>query len=134
MFISRRLDGPPTTNLGYVTKPVGPYTPVMRAGDWVICSGQVAIRDGSLIDGGVGEQVTQCLANMKGLLESQGATMNDVVKCTVFLVDMNDYAEMNEAYIAAFGDHRPTRSAIAVRELPIGAQVEIEGWAFTGAR
>ena len=106
----------------------------MRAGDWVICSGQVAIRDGALIDAGVGEQVTQALENMKGLLESQGATMDDVVKCTVFLVDMDDYAEMNEAYIAAFGDHRPTRSAIAVRELPIGAQVEIEGWAFTGER
>jgi len=106
----------------------------MRAGDWVICSGQVAIRDGALIDGGVGEQVTQALANMKDLLESQGATMNDVVKTTVFLNDMGDYAEMNEAYIAGFGDHRPTRSAIAVRELPIGAAVEIEGWAFTGER
>lgn len=122
------LTGPPI--IGAVTKPVGPYTPVTRAGDWVICSGQVALKDGSLIDGGVGAQVTQALANMAGLLEGQGASMSHVVKTTVFLVDMADYAEMNEAYVAAFGDHRPSRSAIAVRELPIGAQVEIEAWAY----
>jgi len=117
-----------------VTKPVGPYTPVLKVGDWVICSGQIALRDGSLIDGGVGEQVTQALTNMAGLLESQSAAMSDVVKTTVFLVDMDDYAEMNEAYIAGFGDHRPTRSAIAVAALPIGAQVEIEAWAYVGGK
>lgn len=117
---------------GDVTKPLGPYTPVTKVGDWVICSGQVAIKDGALIDGGVGAQVTQALSNMAGLLESQGASLSDVAKTTVFLVDMGDYAEMNEAYIAAFGDHRPTRSAIAVAALPVGAQVEIEGWAFVG--
>ena len=105
----------------------------MKVGDWVICSGQIALRDGSLIDASVGEQVTQALANMADLLESQGATMTNVVKTTVFLVDMNDYAEMNEAYVAAFGDHRPTRSAIAVAALPLGAQVEIEAWANVGA-
>jgi len=115
-----------------VTKPLGPYTPVMKVGDWVICSGQVAIQDGKLIDGGVGEQVTVALANMAGLLESQGASLSDVAKTTVFMVDMADYAEMNTAYIAAFGDHRPTRSAVAVRELPVGARVEIEAWAYVG--
>jgi len=117
-----------------VTKPLGPYTPVMKVGDWVICSGQVAIKDGALIDGGVGDQVTLALANMAGLLESQGASLSDVAKTTVFLVDMNDYAEMNEAYIAAFGDHRPTRSAVAVAELPVNAQVEIEAWAYVGEK
>ena len=115
-----------------VTKPLGPYTPVVRAGDWVICSGQVALRDGALIDGGVGAQVTQALANMADLLASEGATMSDVAKTTVFMVDMADYAEMNAAYIAAFGDHRPARSAIAVAGLPIGARVEIEAWAHVG--
>jgi len=69
---------------------------------------------------------------MSGLLESHGASLADVVKTTVFLVDMDDYADMNQAYVAAFGDHRPTRSAIAVAALPLGAQVEIEGWAFVG--
>jgi len=117
---------------GDVTKPLGPYTPVMRVGDWVICSGQVALKDGALIAGGVGEQVTVALANMAGLLESQGASMSDVAKTTVFMVDMGDYAEMNEAYIAAFGDHRPTRSAVAVAELPVKARVEIEAWAYVG--
>lgn len=104
----------------------------MKVGDFVICSGQIALKDGGLIDGGVGAQVTQALANMSGLLQSQGASLSDVVKTTVFLVDMDDYAEMNEAYVAGFGDHRPTRSAIAVAALPIGAQVEIEAWAFVG--
>jgi 2-iminobutanoate/2-iminopropanoate deaminase len=104
----------------------------MRAGDWVICSGQVALKDGSLIDGGVGAQVTQALSNMAELLAGQGASLSDVAKTTVFLVDMDDYAEMNEAYIAAFGDHRPTRSAIAVAALPVGARVEIEAWAYVG--
>jgi len=115
-----------------VTKPVGPYTPVMRVGDWVICSGQIALVDGAITGDTVGAQVTQALANMAGLLESEGASLSDVVKTTVFLVDMDDYAEMNEAYIAAFGDHRPTRSAIAVAALPLGARVEIEAWANTG--
>ena len=115
-----------------MTKPLGPYTPVMKVGDWVICSGQIALQDGALLDGGVGDQVTLALANMAGLLESQGASMSDVAKTTVFLVDMDDYVDMNEAYVAAFGDHRPTRSAIAVAALPVGARVEIEAWAYVG--
>lgn len=113
---------------------MGPYTPVKRFGDWVICSGQVALKDGALIDGGVGDQLTVALANMAGLLESQGASLKDVAKTTVFMVDMDDYAEMNEAYITAFGDHRPTRSAVAVAGLPVGARVEIEAWAYVGGK
>lgn len=104
----------------------------MRVGDWVICSGQIALKDGALSGDTVGAQVTQALANMAGLLDSQGASLSDVVKTTVFLTDMDDYTEMNDAYIAAFGDHRPTRSAIAVAGLPLGALVEIEAWANTG--
>ena len=113
-------------------KPVGPYTPAVRAGDWLVCSGQVHLRDGALTTGGVGEATAQCVANVRALLEQNGATLDQVVKTTVFLTDMADYAEMNEAYIAAFGDHRPARSAIAVSALPIGAQVEIEAWAYLG--
>lgn len=104
----------------------------MKVGDWVICSGQIALQDGALLDGSVGEQCTLALANMAGLLESQGASLSDVAKTTVFMVDMDDYAEMNTAYIAAFGDHRPTRSAVAVAALPVGARVEIEAWAYVG--
>lgn len=106
----------------------------MRVGDWVICSGQIALQDGALIDGSVGDQVTLALANMAGLLESQEASLSDVVKTTVFMVDMGDYAEMNTAYVAAFGDHRPTRSAVAVAALPVGARVEVEAWAYVGGK
>lgn len=113
-------------------KPVGPYTPAVRAGDWLVCSGQVHLRDGTLTTGGVGEAMAQCVTNLRALLESNGGRLDQVVKTTVFLTDMADYAEMNEAYIDAFGSHRPARSAVAVSALPIGARVEIEAWAYLG--
>lgn len=115
-----------------MTKPVGPYTPIVEAGQWLICSGQVGIADGALVDGGVEAELRQAMANMAGLLESAGASMNDVVKTTVFLTDMAHYAAMNEIYIELFGDHRPARSAVAVAQLPIGASIEIEAWAYRG--
>ena len=108
-----------------MTKPVGPYTPVMQAGGLIFVSGQVGLRDGALVDG-FAAQAAQALTNLAGQLDSVGATMSDVVKTTVFLVQMSDYAEMNEIYIAAFGDHRPARSAVAVNELPIGEVFEVE--------
>ncbi len=114
-----------------MAKPIGPYTPVVRAGPWLICSGQVALLDGSLVDGGLAAQVTQALKNVASLLESEGSRLADVVKTTVFLTDMADFSAMNEAYVAAFGDHRPARSAFAVAGLPLGALVEIEAWAYT---
>jgi len=113
-------------------KPVGPYTPVVRAGEWLVCSGQVGIADGALVGGGVKGQTTQAVANIASLLEGQGASLSDVVKTTVFLAHIDDYAAMNEAYVEAFGDHRPARSAFAVAALPIGALVEIEAWARVG--
>ncbi|HEX3424665.1 MAG TPA: RidA family protein [Acidimicrobiales bacterium] len=112
-------------------RPVGPYTPVVRAGEWLICSGQLGLADGKLVDG-LEAQVSQALANAESLLRSEGASLGDVVKTTVFLADMADYPPMNEAYVAAFGDHRPARSAFAVAGLPLGAAVEIEVWAYTG--
>ncbi|MGH9139175.1 MAG: RidA family protein [Acidimicrobiales bacterium] len=111
------------------SKPVGPYTPVVRAGDWVVVSGQIGIVDGKLVDGGFGGQLAQALVNLRSQLESAGATMDDVVKTTVFLRHMSDYAAMNELYVEAFGDHRPARSAIGGAELPLGALVEVEAWA-----
>jgi 2-iminobutanoate/2-iminopropanoate deaminase len=115
-----------------MTKPLGPYTPVVRAGDWLVCSGQVGQHDGQLVEGGVSAQTTQAVANLASLLADEGASLTDVVKTTVFLTDMGDFAVMNDAYIAAFGTHRPARSAVAVAALPVGALVEIEAWAFTG--
>ena len=116
-----------------MSKPVGPYTPIVRAGDWLVVSGQVGAVEGKLVEGGVREQLQQALANLRGLLEGAGASLDDVVKCTVFLTDMADFATMNELYMAAFGDHRPARSAVAVKQLPLGALIEIEAWAYTGA-
>jgi 2-iminobutanoate/2-iminopropanoate deaminase len=113
-------------------KAVGPYTPIVRAGDWLVVSGQVGILDGKIVSGGVTGELTQALANLAAHLAAEGAGMDDVVKTTVFLRHMSDYAQMNEAYIAAFGDHRPARSAIGVAELPIGALVEVEAWAWVG--
>jgi 2-iminobutanoate/2-iminopropanoate deaminase len=115
-------------------RPVGPYTPAVRAGDWLVCSGQVALKDGKLLEGGVKEQTAQCVANVKSLLEANDARLSDVVKTTVFLTDIADYSDMNEAYTQAMGDHRPARSAVAVAGLPVGARVEIEAWAWLGSR
>ncbi len=116
-----------------MSTPVGPYSPVVRAGDWVIASGQVGIADGALVAGGLRAELAQALTNLEGVLAREGATLADVAKTTVFLVDMADYADMNEVYIARFGDHRPARSAVAVAALPIGARVEIEAWAHLPA-
>ena len=115
-----------------MTTPVGPYTPVVRAGDWLVVSGQVGQVDGKLVQGGIKAQVTQAMANLKALLEQQGARLDQVAKTTVFLTDIGDYATMNEAYIEALGDHRPARSAVAVAALPLGAAVEVEAWAYIG--
>ena len=115
-----------------MTRPVGPYTPIVRAGDWLVVSGQVGLRDGALVDGGVQAQVRQAVENLRGLLEGEGAGLDDVVKTTVFLRDMADYAAMNAAYTESFGDHRPARSAIGVAGLPLDALVEIEAWARVG--
>jgi 2-iminobutanoate/2-iminopropanoate deaminase len=112
-------------------KPQGPYTPIVRAGEWLICSGQVGIAGGELA-AGVRAQTTQAISNLSALLESEGASLRDVVKTTVFLARMGDFAVMNEAYVEAFGDHRPARSAVGVAGLPLNAMVEIEAWARIG--
>lgn len=113
-------------------QPVGPYTPMVAAGGWLICSGQLGLRDGALVDGGATAQLTQAVTNLDALLAGAGVGLAAVAKTTVFLIDMADYPAVNEAYTAAFGDHRPARSAVAVAGLPLGAQVEIEAWAWVG--
>ncbi|HEX4868394.1 MAG TPA: Rid family hydrolase [Acidimicrobiales bacterium] len=117
-----------------MAKPVGPYTPVVRAGEWLIVSGQVGIVDGKLVSGGTEAELRQAVANLSALLEAEGASLTDVVKTTVFLRHLaSDYGRMNETYMELFGDHRPARSAIGVAELPLGALVELEAWAHLGA-
>jgi 2-iminobutanoate/2-iminopropanoate deaminase len=117
-----------------MSKPVGPYTPVVRAGDWLVVSGQLGLVDGKLVTGGVTAELKQAIANLQGLLEGEGARLDQVAKTTVFLRHLGtDYDAMNEAYVEAFGDHRPARSAIGVAELPRGGLVEVEAWAYVGA-
>ncbi len=116
--------------------PIGPYSPIVRAGPWLICSGQLGIlpaEDGgapSMVEGGAPEQISQALANADHLLRSAGSNPTDVVKTTVFLTDMADFAPVNEAYVAFFGGHRPARSMVAVAALPMAALVEVELWAY----
>jgi 2-iminobutanoate/2-iminopropanoate deaminase len=104
---------------------------MVPAGDWLVCSGQVGLRDGQLVEG-VAAQTAQCIANVRALLEGAGAGLTDVIRTTVFMTDINDYATVNEAYVTAFGAHRPARSAVAVAGLPLGALVEVEAWAYVG--
>src|SRR5262249_3080490 len=105
----------------------------VRAGDWVIVSGQLGVRDGALVEGGVGAQTRQAVANLAELLAGQGASLNDVAKTICFLTNMDDFATFNEAYVAGFGDHLPAWSTNGVAALPLaGAVVEVEAWAFVG--
>ena len=117
-----------------MSKPMGPYTPVVRAGDWLVVSGQLGMAEGKLVTGGVTAELRQALANLAALLEAEGSSLDQVAKTTVFLRHLaTDYDAVNEAYVECFGDHRPARSCIGVAELPKGGLVEVEAWAFTGA-
>ncbi|MHB8499209.1 MAG: RidA family protein [Acidimicrobiales bacterium] len=116
---------------------IGPYSPVVCAGPWRICSGQLGLAPHSdasgaptLVDGGVEAELVAALAHAEQLLKGVGASLHHVVKTTVFLVTMDDYAGINAAYTRTFSDHRPARSVVAVSGLPMGAAVEIELWAY----
>ena len=114
-----------------MSRPVGPYTPIVRAGDLLITSGQLGLVAGpdgtpALIAGGTTAQLAQAIANGSALLESEGATVTDVVKATVYLTDMAEFGDVNEVWVTFFGDHRPARTAIGVAALPLGATVEVE--------
>lgn len=107
-----------------------PYTPVVRAGDWVIVSGQLGMKDGAVVDGGVHAQTEQAIVNLKAQLATMGASVRDIAKTLCFLTDMDTFAQFNEAYAAGFGTARPARSTIGVKQLPFGGAVEIEAWAY----
>jgi len=112
-----------------LSAPIGPYRPIVRAGDWLAVSGQLGLSDGRLAEGGLVPQLRQALLNLATLLDTEGAMLSDVVKITVFLRHIDDYAAMNDAYVEAFGDHRPARAAVAVAGLPMDALVEVDAWA-----
>jgi 2-iminobutanoate/2-iminopropanoate deaminase len=107
-----------------------PYTPVVRAGDWVIVSGQLGMKDGAIVSGGVRAQTQQAVINLKAQLATMGATIDDIAKTLCFLTDMDTFPTFNEMYASGFGKARPARSTIGVKELPFGGAVEIEAWAY----
>lgn len=113
-----------------MNKPLGPYSPIVRAGDLLIVSGQIGVLDGQMVVGGIVEETRQAIANVATLLASEGASLAQVVKTTVFLKHMRDFTLMNDVYAELFGDTRPARSSVAVVELPALALVEIEAWAY----
>lgn len=109
-------------------KPVGPYSQAVQAGDFLFCSGQIAInpQTDEVLNADVGTQATRVLENVKAVLTAAGLTMDHVVKTTIFLTDMNDFATVNTVYAGFFERKFPARSTIAVSGLPKGVRVEIE--------
>lgn len=106
-----------------------PYRPSIAAGDWVVVSGQLGLKDGVLVEDFAGE-VDQVLVNLRSQLEGHGLDLADVVKTTCFLTDLDRFETFNERYAAAFAEPRPARSAVQVARLPLDARVEIEAWAL----
>ena len=109
-------------------KAIGPYSQAVWAGDYLFCAAQIALDPGTgnMVAGGITEQVTRVMENIRGLLKSQGLDFGNVVKSTVFLSDMNHFGAMNEVYAKYFSKEPPARSTVQVARLPKDALVEIE--------
>ncbi len=107
---------------------IGPYSQAIKVGNLIYTSGQIPIdpATGTLVAGGIKEQTRQSLLNVQAILKEAGLSMSSVVKTTVFMADMNDFADMNAVYAEFFTEPYPARSAVAVKALPKGALVEIE--------
>ena len=115
---------------------IGPYSQAVRAGDLVFASGQIPIdpATGEFVAGGVAEQTEQVLRNLTAVFEAAGVGMNQIVKTTVFLADMDDFTAMNEVYGRFFGIEPPARATVQAARLPRDARVEIEAIAVIGNR
>jgi 2-iminobutanoate/2-iminopropanoate deaminase len=112
----------------------GPYySPWRRAGDLVIVSGQLGLREGELVEGGTAAELRQALVNGSSVLKDAGASLADVVKATIFILDMNDFDAVNEVWLDTFSAPLPARSTVAVAELPRGAKAEVEFFAYVPA-
>ena len=106
---------------------IGPYSQAIVTNGMIYTSGQVALLpDGSLVDGDVVEQTHQVLKNLTAVLSEVGAGLDSVVKTTIFLADMGDFLKVNEVYAEYFGEHKPARSTVAVKTLPLNVSVEID--------
>ena len=107
---------------------IGPYSQAVRAGNLIFASGQIPIdpATGEFVSGEIAEQTEQVLRNISAVFEAAGASLNEVVKTTVFLADMDDFTAMNDVYARFFGEHRPARATVQAARLPRDAKVEIE--------
>jgi 2-iminobutanoate/2-iminopropanoate deaminase len=112
---------------------IGPYSQGIQAGNLVFTSGQIPLLpNGKLLEGTVEEQTHQVFKNLQAVLSSAETSLNDVVKVTVFIKDMNDFTKINEVYAHYFGDHKPARSMVEVARLPKDVKLEIEAIAIKG--
>ncbi len=106
---------------------IGPYSQGVISGELFYSSGQIPLKaDGELVQGGISEQTHQVFANLQAVLEEAGSSLQQVIKTTVFIKDMNDFAELNAIYASYFGEHKPARSTVEVARLPKDVKVEIE--------
>jgi 2-iminobutanoate/2-iminopropanoate deaminase len=115
--------------------PQGPYSPAVRAGDYIYVSGQIPVdpATGQVPAGGIGPETRQTLTNIQKILEGAGASMSQVVRCGVFLVDAADFKPMNAVYTEFFNEAKPARTTIIVAALPLpGARIEIDAIAYVG--
>ncbi len=117
----------------FVAPPVGPYSQAIEAGAHVFASGQIPINSrGQIVEGSIEIQTEQVLKNLEEVFKAANVSLEQVVKTTVFLKDMNDFSKMNEVYSRFFSKHPPARSTIAVLQLPKNARIEIEAIAYKG--
>ncbi len=109
-------------------KAIGPYSQAIVSGNYVFCAGQIAIdpATNALVEGGIAPQTERVFDNIQAVLRAEGLTLADVVKTTVFLKNIDDFAAMNDIYAKRFGEHKPARSTVEVAKLPKGALIEIE--------
>ncbi|MBZ5203108.1 RidA family protein [Planomicrobium chinense] len=106
---------------------IGPYSQGVISGEMFYSSGQIPLTpSGEMVEGSIVEQAHQVFANLKAILAEAGSSLENVIKTTVFIKDMNDFAALNEVYASYFGDHKPARSTVEVARLPKDAKVEIE--------
>jgi 2-iminobutanoate/2-iminopropanoate deaminase len=110
---------------------IGPYSQAIADGGVLFCSGQLGLdpATGKLVEGGIAAQAERALRNLAAVLDAAGCTFVNVAKVTIFLAEMSDFAEVNRVYAGFFPDPEPARSTVAVRELPLGARIEIEALA-----
>ncbi|TAM61054.1 RidA family protein [bacterium] len=117
-----------TIETTHAPRPIGPYSQAIRVGDLLFCSGQVGLdpASGKLVSGGPKAETERVMENVRGLLSAAGIGLEHVVKTTIFLADMADYADVNTVYGSYFSGGYPARTTVAVAALPAGASVEID--------